>query len=203
MLLPVKAWHKRQVIEPTLIFAGCKLAYEGIKTAVAAYKDIKATGKEVSGIAHEVGGFLSTFFLGQQQLEDTYEKSQKEAVEAAKQGKAKNATMQAIDNVLQIRQIRQYYKDLEHMVRYELGMPDLWVEIQQERDKIVEEQKEIARLQKIADDQAEARRRYRMHLFRQKLHIYVALILGIITIVLSIAGLMWLVSWDKEWRWGY
>jgi hypothetical protein len=111
--------------------------------------------------------------------------------------------MQAIDNVLQIRQIRQYYKDLEHMVRYELGMPDLWVEIQQERDKIVAEQKEIARLQKIADDQAEAKRRYRMHLFRQKLHIYVALILGIITIVLSIAGLMWLVSWDKEWRWGY
>ena len=111
--------------------------------------------------------------------------------------------MQAIDNVLQIRQIRQYYKDLEHMVRYELGMPDLWVEIQEERDKIVKEQKEIARLQKIADDQAEAKRRYRRHLFKQKLHIYVALIVGKITIVLSIIGLMWLVSWDKEWRWGY
>ena len=106
--------------------------------------------------------------------------------------------MQAIDNVLQIRQIRQYYKDLEHMVRYELGMPDLWSEIQEERDKIVKEQKEIARLQKIADDQAEAKRRYRMHLFRQKLHIYVALTLGILTIVLSITSLMWLLSWDKE-----
>ena len=69
--------------------------------------------------------------------------------------------------------------------------------------RLPKRQKEIARLQKIADDQAEAKRRYRMHLFRQKLHIYVALILGIITIVLSIAGLMWLVSWDKEWRWGY
>ena len=111
--------------------------------------------------------------------------------------------MQAIDNVLQIRQIRQYYKDLEHMVRYELGMPDLWVEIQEERDKIVAEQKEIARLQKIADDQAEAKRQYRIHLFKQKLHIYIALIVGKITIVLSIVGLMWLVSWDKEWRWGY
>ena len=111
--------------------------------------------------------------------------------------------MQAIDNVLQLRQIRQYYADLEHMVRYELGMPDLWVEIKEERDRLIEEQKEIERLQKIADDQAEAKRRYRMHLFRQKLHIYVALIVGKITIVLSIIGLMWLVSWDKEWRWGY
>lgn len=111
--------------------------------------------------------------------------------------------MQAIDNVLHIRQIRQYYKDLEHMVRYELGMPDLWVEIQEERDKIVKEQKEIARLQKIADDQAEAKKRYRMHLFRQKLHIYVALIVGKITIVLSIIGLMWLINWEREWRWGY
>jgi len=111
--------------------------------------------------------------------------------------------MQAIDNVLQLRQIRQYYADLEHMVRYELGMPDLWVEIKEERDRLIEEQKEIERLQKIADDQAEAKRRYRMHLFKQKLHIYVALIIGKITIVLAITGLMWLVSWDKEWRWGY
>jgi hypothetical protein len=111
--------------------------------------------------------------------------------------------MQAIDNVLQLRQIRQYYADLEHMVRYELGMPDLWVEIKEERDRLIEEQKEIERLQKIADDQAEAKRRYRMHLFRQKLHIYVALIVGKITIVLSIIGLMWLVSWEREWRWGY
>jgi hypothetical protein len=89
------------------------------------------------------------------------------------------------------------------MVRYELGMPDLWVDIKEERDRLIAEQKEIERLQKIADDQAEAKRRYRMHLFRQKLHIYVALTLAIITIVLSIIGLMWLVSWDKEWRWGY
>lgn len=111
--------------------------------------------------------------------------------------------MQAIDNVLHLRQIRQYYADLEHMVRYELGMPDLWVEIKEERDRLITEQKEIERLQKIADDQAEAKRRYRMHLFRQKLHIYVALIVGKITIVLTIIGLMWLVSWEREWRWGY
>jgi gliding motility-associated protein GldC len=44
---------------------------------------------------------------------------------------------------MHVRQIRQYYKDLEHMVRYELGMPDLWVEIQAERDKLIEEAKAI------------------------------------------------------------
>ena len=111
--------------------------------------------------------------------------------------------MQAIDNVLQLRQIRQYHADLEHMVRYELGMPDLWVEIKQERDRLIEEQKEIERLQRIAQEQAEAKRRYRMQRLKQKMHIYIALIVGKLTIVLSITGLMWLVSWEREWRWGF
>ena len=111
--------------------------------------------------------------------------------------------MQAIDNVLRIRQIRQYYKDLEHMVRYELGMPDLWVEIKEERDRLVEEQKEIERLQKLAEDQAEAKRQFRLQQLKQKMHIYVALVLAKTTVIIVIVLLMWLVSADREWRWGY
>lgn len=111
--------------------------------------------------------------------------------------------MQAIDNVLRIRQIRQYYKDLEHMVRYELGMPDLWVEIKEERDRLVEEQKEIERLQKLAEDQAEAKRQFRRQQLKQKMHIYVALALAKATVIIVIVLLMWLVSADREWRWGY
>ena len=66
--------------------------------------------------------------------------------------------MQAIDNVMHVRQIRQYYKDLEHMVRYELGMPDLWVEIQAERDKLIEEAKAITKLQQEAERQEQLKR---------------------------------------------
>ena len=157
----------------------------------------------MQNIAHEVGPLLSSFFQGQDALEKDHEKTQAEAKEAAKQGKAKNATAQAIDNVLRIRQIRQYYKDLEHMVRYELAMPDLWTEIKEERDRLVEEQKEIERLQKLAEDQAQAKKQFRLQQLKQKMHIYVALALAKATVIIVIVLLMWLVSADREWRWGY
>jgi len=111
--------------------------------------------------------------------------------------------MQAIDNVMHVRQIRQYYKDLEHMVRYELGMPDLWVEIQAERDKLIEEARVITQLQQQAERQADLKRQLRIDRFKQRLHIYVALLAAKFSIILVLFGLTWLVTWDREWRWGY
>lgn len=102
-----------------------------------------------------------------------------------------------------VRQVNQYYKDLQNMIRYELGMPDLWREIVIERDKLLKEQKEIADLLKQAADQAEAKRRLKRERFNQMLHIYIAMGLAGVTIALSISGLMWLLSWDKEFRWHY
>jgi len=43
------------------------------------------------------------------------------------------------------------------MVRYELGMPDLWVEIREERDRLIKEAQEVDRLHKQAIAQAEAK----------------------------------------------
>ena len=111
--------------------------------------------------------------------------------------------MQAIDNVMHVRQIRQYYKDLEHMVRYELGMPDLWVEIQAERDKLIEEARVITQLQQQAERQADLKRQLRIDRFKQRLHIYVALLAAKFSIILVLFSLTWLVTWDREWRWGY
>ena len=143
-------------MEPiTLTFAACKLAYEGIKTAVEVYKDVKRTGGEVAGIAGEVGGLLSKFFHGQDQIEEAHKQKLEETRELASQGKVKNVTIQAIDNVMHLRQVRQYYKDLEHMVRYELGMPDLWVEIKAERERLIAEALEVEMLHKQATEQAE------------------------------------------------
>ena len=190
-------------MEPTLIFAGCKLAYEGIKSAVEAYQDIKKTGGEVAGIAGEVGGLLSKFFHGQDQIEQDYKKKQEETKELAKQGKVKNVTMQAIDNVMHVRQIRQYYKDLEHMVRYELGMPDLWVEILEERDKLINEAQELELLHKQALRQAELKRQERLKRIKQKVHIYIAGVIALVYVCISIWLLTWLVEYDREWRWGY
>jgi len=111
--------------------------------------------------------------------------------------------MQAIDNVIHVRQIRQYYKDLEHMVRYELGMPDLWVEIQAERDKLIEEARVITQLQQQAEKQEALKRQLRIDRFKQRLHIYVALLAAKFSIILVLFSLTWLVTWDREWRWGY
>ena len=154
-------------------------------------------------IAGEVGGLLSRFFHGQEQLEEDYKKKQEETKELAKQGKVKNVTMQAIDNVMHVRQIRQYYKDLEHMVRYELGMPDLWVEIQAERDKLIEEAKAITKLQQEAERQAELKRLERSRRIKEKVHIYIASLIAIVYVCTFMWFLTWLIEYDKEWRWGY
>jgi len=190
-------------VEPTIIFAACKLAYEGIKSAVEVYQDVKKTGGEVAGIAGEVGGLLSQFFHGQDQLEEEHKKKQEETKELAKQGKAKNVTIQAIDNVMHVRQVRQYYKDLENMVRYELGMPDLWVEIKEERDRLISEAKQIELLQKQAERQAELKRQERIRRIKEKVHVYIASAIAVLYVFRFIWFLTWVIEYDREWRWGY
>ena len=191
-------------MEPiTLTFAACKLAYEGIKTAVEVYKDVKRTGGEVAGIAGEVGGLLSKFFHGQDQIEEAHKQKLEETRELAKQGKVKNVTIQAIDNVMHLRQVRQYYKDLEHMVRYELGMPDLWVEIKEERERLIAEAQEVELLHKQATEQAELKRQEKIKRIKEKVHIYIASLIAIVYVYISVWFLSLLVEYDREWRWGY
>jgi len=191
-------------VEPiTLTFAACKLAYEGIKSAVEIYQDVKKTGGEVAGIAGEVGGLLSQFFHGQDQIEQDYKNKQEETKELAKQGKVKNVTMQAIDNVMHVRQVRQYYKDLEHMVRYELGMPDLWTEINEERNRLVKEAQALDKLQKEAERQVELKRAEKRRRIKEKIHVYIASVVAFFYVVSFIWFLTWLVQYDREWRWGY
>jgi hypothetical protein len=191
-------------VEPiTLTFAACKLAYEGIKTAVEVYKDVKRTGGEVAGIASEVGGLLSKFFHNQDQIEEAHEKKLEETRELAKQGKVKNVTIQAIDNVMHLRQVRQYYKDLEHMVRYELGMPDLWVEIKEERERLIIEAQEVELLHKQATEQVELKRQEKIKRIKEKVHIYIASLIAVVYVYISVWFLSLLVEYDREWRWGY
>jgi hypothetical protein len=111
--------------------------------------------------------------------------------------------MQAIDNVMHVRQIRQYYKDLEHMVRYELGMPDLWVEIQAERDKLIEEAKAITKLQQAAERQEYLRRQEKRRRIKEKVHIYIAISIAVVYVCVSVWSLTWIVEYDSEWRCGY
>jgi hypothetical protein len=146
---------------------------------------------------------LSSFFQGQQHLEENYAQKKEEQKKDAASGKPRNVTMEAIDNVLMVRQIRQYYRDLEQMVRWELGMPDLWSEIVEERDRLLKERKIAKQEADRREEQARLKREYLMYVIRQRVYLVIAIILGICSVCGSIWSIKELVEADRIRRWGY
>lgn len=108
--------------------------------------------------------------------------------------------MEAIDNVMRIRQIRQYYKDLEHMVRYELGMPDLWREIVEERQRLNDERAAAKVLKEKLEEQARLKREYRLTVIRQNIFLVLAIIIAVFTVVGTLCGISLLVQEDMTRR---
>lgn len=143
---------------------------------------------------------LSSFFQGQQHLEEEHEKQKEQSKKDAESGKPRNVTMEAIDNVMRLRQIKQYYADLEHMVRWELGMPDLWTDIVQERERLISEREAAKKLQETLAEQARLKREYRLYVIKQNIYIALALILAVCTLVGTLCGIKLLVSEDMERR---
>jgi len=111
---------------------------------VAVYQDLKKTGNDLTKITSEVGGALSSFFKGHAELETSHEKSEVQREENRKKGIKDDLATQAIDNVMYLRQTKQFYADLERMVRWEMGMPDLWHDIVDEYQRLLDEKSEQA-----------------------------------------------------------
>jgi hypothetical protein len=91
-----------------------------------------------------VGGALSSFFKGHAELEASHEKAAVQREENQKKGIKDDLATQAIDNVMYLRQTKQFYADLERMVRWEMGMPDLWHDIVDEYQRLLDEKSEQA-----------------------------------------------------------
>jgi hypothetical protein len=187
----------------SLAFATAKTAYAGVKGAIEIYKDVKATGGDLTEIVTEVGSCLSSFFHGQQQLEHAHEEIKQQRAEDAKAGKQKNVTQEAIENVIRVRQIRQYYKDLEHMVRWELGMPDLWGEIVEERDRLINERQEAVDEAAKQIEIANKKAAYRIRRMQELARLWAAGIAGCLVIALELCLLLIWVAQDRQSRWGY
>ena len=164
-------------MDPITAFAACKAAYSTIQGAVAVYKDLKNTGRDVSGIVSEVGGALSNFVRGHDAVSEEQEKLKEQRKVDAANGKRTNVYAEAIENVIRLRQIRQFYKDLEHMVRWELGMPDLWTEIEQEKERLEKERAEQAERQRQERQKAAWRRRMLVEGIQDRLWALVAVLL--------------------------
>ena len=146
---------------------------------------------------------MSSFFVGQQTLEEEHEKQKVQRKADVMAGKPRNVTQEAIDNVMRVRQIRRYYADLEHMVRWELGMPDLWTEITEERDRLTEERALLKKKQDELERIATLKRKYQLQLFEEYSWIAAAIVCAIIFIVGNLWALQELVTLDRVRRWGY
>jgi len=146
---------------------------------------------------------LSSFFVGQQTLEEEHEKQKVQRKADVMAGKPRNVTQEAIDNVMRVRQIRRYYADLEHMVRWELGMPDLWTEITEERDRLTEERALLKKKQDELERIATLKRKYQLQLIEEYSWIAVAIVCAIVFIIGNLWALQELVELDRVRRWGF
>lgn len=146
---------------------------------------------------------MSSFFVGQQTLEEEHEKQKVQRKADVLAGKPRNVTQEAIDNVMRVRQIRRYYADLEHMVRWELGMPDLWTEITEERDRLTEERALLKKKQDELERIAKLKRKYQLQLFEEYSWIAVAIVCAIVFIIGNLWALQELVVLDRVRRWGF
>lgn len=146
---------------------------------------------------------MSSFFVGQQTLEEEHEKQKVQRKADVMAGKPRNVTQEAIDNVMRVRQIRRYYADLEHMVRWELGMPDLWTEITEERDRLTEERALLKKKQDELERIATLKRKYQLQLIEEYSWIAVAIVCAIVFIIGNLWALQELVTLDRVRRWGY
>ena len=183
-------------IDPITAFALCKSAYEGIKGCVAVYQDLKKTGNDLTKITSEVGGALSSFFKGQAELETSHEKAEVQREENRKKGIKDDLATQAIDNVMYLRQTKQFYADLERMVRWEMGQPDLWREIVEEYQKLLDEKSEQA-AKELQEKRVKAWRRQRL---KNKILDRLLETAAVAFVVAYLICLMWLISLHRRGR---
>jgi ferric-dicitrate binding protein FerR (iron transport regulator) len=94
-------------------------------------------------------------------LEASHEKAQYQREENQKKGIKDDLATQAIDNVMYLRQTKQFYADLERMVRWEMGQPDLWREIVEEYQRLLDAKSEQA-ARELHEKRVKAWRRQRL-----------------------------------------
>ena len=183
-------------IDPITAFALCKGAYEGIKGCVAVYQDLKKTGNDLTKITTEVGGALSKFFKGHAELEASHEKAEVQREDNQKKGIKDDLATQAIDNVMYLRQSKQFYADLEKMVRWEMGMPDMWRDIVEEYQRLLDQKSEQA-ARELHEKRVKAWRRQRL---KNQILDRVLETVAVVFVVAYLIGLMWIISLQNQGR---
>jgi len=157
---------------------------------------LKKTGNDLTKITTEVGGALSSFFKGHAELEASHEKAEVQREDNQKKGIKDNLATQAIDNVMYLRQTKQFYADLEKMVRWEMGMPDMWRDIVEEYQRLLDQKSEQA-ARELYEKRVKAWRRQRL---KNQILDRVLETLVVVFVIGYLICLMWIISLHQRGR---
>jgi hypothetical protein len=123
-------------------------------------------------------------------LEASHEKAEYQREENQKKGIKDDLATQAIDNVMYLRQTKQFYADLEKMVRWEMGQPDLWREIVEEYQKLLNQKSEQA-ARELHEKRVKAWRRQKL---KNQMLDRVLETLLVVFVIGYLICLMWMIS---------
>jgi hypothetical protein len=139
---------------------------------------------------------LSNFFKGQAELESGHEKAEFQREENKRKGIKDDLATQAIDNVMYLRQTKQFYADLERMVRWEMGQPDLWREIVEEYQKLLDQKSEQA----ARELHAQRMKVWRRQKLKNQILDRLLETAAVVFVVAYLICLMWLISLHRRGR---
>ena len=143
-----------------------------------------------------MGGALSKFFKGHAELETSHEKAEFQREENLKKGIKDDLATQAIDNVMYLRQTKAFYADLERMVRWEMGQPDLWREIVEEYQRLLDQKSEQA-ARELHEKRVKAWRRQRL---KNQILDRVLETVAVVFVVAYLICLMWIINLNHQGR---
>ena len=129
-------------------------------------------------------------------MEASHEKAEAQREDNQKKGIKDDLATQAIDNVMYLRQTKQFYADLEKMVRWEMGMPDMWRDIVEEYQRLLDQKSEQAALE-LYQKRVKAWRRQRL---KNQILDRVLETLVVVFVIGYLICLMWIISLHHRGR---
>ena len=127
-------------------------------------------------------------------MEASHEKVEVQREDNQKRGIKDDLATQAIDNVMYLRQTKQFYADLEKMVRWEMGMPDMWRDIVEEYQRLLDQKAEANALE-LHHKRVKAWRRQRL---KNQILDRVLETVVVVFVIGYLICLMWIISLQHQ-----
>ena len=129
-------------------------------------------------------------------MQASHEKAEVQREDNQKKGIKDDLATQAIDNVMYLRQTKQFYADLEKMVRWEMGMPDMWRDIVEEYQRLLDQKSEQA-ARELHEKRVKAWRRQRL---KNQIVDRVLETAAVAFVIGYLICLMWIISLHRRGR---